>query len=120
MMRPMPWVPSVLWTACLLAACGGTSQVAPVSTSPGAAAGTAIAAGAVWIAGGGCRLQGCGYGAYCDRNTGLCVAHTCAKGCPSGTVCNEGLNRCQDAPPPRTPNDFLPQDNKLAQPPGAR
>ncbi len=80
---------------------------------------TAIAAGTLWIAGGGCRLQGCPYGSYCNDKTGYCDVRKCELGCPDGTVCNEGLGRCQAAPPPATPNDFLPQDDKIRNPPGS-
>lgn len=88
----------------------------------GSAAGagiTAAAAGVLWAAGGGCRLQGCPYGTYCNEKTGFCEVRKCAQGCPDGTVCNEGLDRCQAAPPARAPSDFLPQDNKIQNPPGS-
>ena len=100
--------------------CGGPSNVgAPGNTgaNAGAAVGNAAAAGVLWAAGGGCRLQGCPYGTYCDRESGLCEVKKCSEGCPEGTVCNEGLDRCQGAPPPRTPSDRLPQDD-VRNPPG--
>jgi len=92
--------------------CGGMTQSGPTSANPGAAVGTAAAAAVVFAVAGGCRLQGCPYGSFCNASTGFCVAQTCAAGCPTGKVCNEGLNRCQDAPRPKTPTDALPQDNK--------
>src|SRR5688572_8458815 len=87
--------------AALLAAlsCGPAST--PLETgglSSGQAAGavviTAIAAGTLWLAGGGCRLQGCPYGSYCNKETGYCDVRKCEDGCPDGTICNEGLGRC--------------------------
>lgn len=107
--------------AGLLAACGGAQNVQPgngVATNAAGAAITAAAAGAVWAAGGGCRVQDCPYGTFCDQKSGYCKVRKCSEGCPDGTVCNEGLDRCQAAPPPRAPNDFLPQDNKVTNPPG--
>ena len=59
----------------------------------------------------GCRIQGCGYGAYCNAQ-GYCEERECSKGCPEGTTCNEGLNRCQSPPPPRQKGDRLPTDDK--------
>ena len=82
----------------------------------GAAVVTAVAAGTLWTAAGGCRLQGCPYGSYCNQETGYCDMRKCEQGCPSGTVCNEGLHRCQAPPPPRTPTDYLPQDDRRLPP----
>jgi hypothetical protein len=100
--------------------CAGANQAGPnapsATTSAAGAGGTAAAAAVLWVAGGGCKLQGCPYGSFCNKDTGLCEAKRCSEGCPDGTVCNEGLDRCQMAPPPSTPNDFLPQDSKLAPP----
>jgi hypothetical protein len=68
----------------------------------------------------GCKLQNnCGYGAYCNHDTGFCVVRKCSEGCPGNAVCNEGLDRCQDPPPPRTPSDQLPQDSKINNLPGS-
>lgn len=86
----------------------------------GLAVATAIAAGTLWAAGGGCRLQGCPYGSYCNQKSTFCDVRKCGEGCPEGTVCNEGLGRCQAPPPASPPNDFLPQDNKANLPPGTR
>lgn len=91
----------------------------PVGNAGGAAI-TAAAAGVVWAVGGGCRLQGCPYGTFCNGTSGFCVVKKCSEGCPSGTICNEGLDRCQAAPPPQTPNDFLPQDDRTRIQPGMR
>ena len=77
---------------------------------------TAIAAGALWAVGGGCRLQGCPYGSYCNQTNGFCEVRKCSEGCPDDTICNEGLDRCQVAPPPNPPTDFLPEDNLLLRP----
>lgn len=80
------------------------------------AASTAAIAGAAWIAGGGCKLQGCPYGSYCNEKSGYCEVRTCSEGCPEGTVCNEGLDRCQVAPPAQAPSDRLPMDDKRNPP----
>ena len=101
--------------------CGGPQPVEPgtsVGTNAAGAGITAAAAGVVWAAGGGCRLQGCPYGSYCDQKSGLCEVRKCSEGCPDGTVCNEGLNRCQAHAPASPPSDRLPQDDKIANPPG--
>jgi hypothetical protein len=74
-----------------LSGCGGSQ---PPSTLEGASQGqiaagaavTAIAAGAMWAAGGGCRLQGCPYGSYCNQKTGFCDVRRCNEGCPDGTI----------------------------------
>jgi hypothetical protein len=114
----------VLWAllAAGAQACGPSSTPPPVNATQGQVAGgavvTAVAAGTLWLAGGGCRLQGCPYGSYCNQKTGYCDVRKCELGCPDGTVCNEGLGRCQAPPPPSTPNDFLPQDNAIKRPPG--
>lgn len=113
------------WMVLVLGACAGSQTVGPgldPATNTGNAGGavaTAAAAAAIWAAGGGCKLQGCPYGSYCNHKTGFCDVRKCSDvgGCPDGTVCNEGLDRCQAAPPPNTPNDFLPQDS-VTHPPG--
>lgn len=109
------WLWVALGTAC------ATSVPPPATAAGGAAAGAAVTAGAaavIWAVGGGCRLQGCPYGSFCNRKSGFCEVRTCAQGCPEGTVCNEGLDRCQAPSPPQTPNDFLPQDDAIQNPPG--
>jgi len=107
-----------LWGGC------GQQQVPPQqggqSGSAAGAAITAAAAGTLWVAGGGCRLQGCPYGSYCNQKSAFCDVRSCADGCPEGTVCNEGLGRCQEPARASPPNDFLPQDNKANLPPGTR
>lgn len=98
---------------CAASACGGSNPT-PAGSQTANASGalvTAIAAGAVWAAGGGCRMQGCPYGSYCNRKSGFCEVRKCSQGCPEDTICNEGLGRCQAPPPPNPPNDFLPEDN---------
>ncbi|MET0344351.1 MAG: hypothetical protein ABW252_25285 [Polyangiales bacterium] len=104
------------------AGCGGASPNVTDGTTSSASTGGAIAtaavAGILWAGGGGCRLQGCPYGTYCDQKSGFCEVKKCSEGCPSGTVCNEGLDRCQMPGPPNTPNDRLPQDDKIRNPPG--
>lgn len=117
---------AVLGAYLLLLGCGSSQGSDPFAVGQGSsgaenAAGagiTAAAAGVAWAVGGGCRLQGCPYGTYCDETTGFCQVRKCSEGCPGGTVCNEGLDRCQAVPPARNPTDLLPQDNKVANPPG--
>lgn len=84
----------------------------------GGAAATAGVAAVVFAVGGGCKLQGCPYGSYCNADSGFCDVRKCTdpSGCPPGTICNEGMNRCQAPGPPSTPNDFLPQDSAAAPP----
>ena len=98
---------------------GNAGQTAAYSNNANmaGAALTAVAAGVVWAAGGGCRLQGCPYGSFCNEDSGFCDVRRCSQGCPPDTVCNEGLDRCQMRPPPQTPTDRLPQDDKLLNPP---
>jgi hypothetical protein len=108
-----PWCRS-LFLLCVLAGCGPRAQPREPGPNNGGV-GVAQALGVV----AGCKLQNnCGYGAYCNHETGFCVVRKCTEGCPSNTVCNEGLDRCQDAPPPRTPSDRLPQDEKIQVLPG--
>jgi hypothetical protein len=99
--------------SCGPSAVGGQNAAYSNSANMAGAALTAVAAGVVWAAGGGCRLQGCPYGSYCNQDSGFCDVRRCEMGCPRDTVCNEGLNRCQVQPPAKSPNDLLPQDNKL-------
>jgi hypothetical protein len=119
-MRQLRALVSLCW-ALSVSSCGGSSQIPQGQTVPAAQGGeaalTAVAAGVIWAAGGGCRLQGCPYGSFCNNDSGFCQVKKCSEGCPAMTVCNEGLDRCQAAPPARVPNDFLPQDNKIANPP---
>lgn len=112
------WLWVVLSCAVLGGSCARSASGEPGTSSAGAAAGTAGAAAVLSVVGG-CKLQNnCPYGSFCNHDTGFCVTRTCAEGCPSNAVCNEGLNRCQDPAPPRTPTDKLPQDDKLQNTPG--
>jgi hypothetical protein len=98
----------------LMFACGGHTSALNDGSNEADYAGaavTATAAAAMWVAGGGCKLQGCPYGSYCNEKSGYCDVKKCSEGCPVGTVCNEGLDRCQVAPPPQVPSDQLPQDD---------
>ncbi len=121
-MRPRSALFGIWALAVEILGCGG-AQTAPPGTAAGTnAAGTAItaaAAGVAWVAGGGCRLQGCPYGSYCNQESGYCEVRRCSLGCPNGTVCNEGLDRCQAPAPASPPTDRLPQDDKIGNPPGA-
>lgn len=102
----------------LATGCTGTrSSTDPAVGNTGGAIITAVAAGTLWAAAGGCKLQGCPYGTYCDKKSGFCEVHKCSEGCPEGTVCNEGLDRCQAPGPGNMPNDRLPQDDKVRNPP---
>lgn len=107
--------------ALLVAGCGAApsapSVVGSQSVAYTGAAITAVAAGVLWAVGGGCKLQGCPYGSYCNQKTGFCDVRKCSEGCPALTVCNEGLGRCQAPPPANPPTDFLPEDNLLQRPP---
>jgi hypothetical protein len=104
--------------ASLSLGCAGSAPTPAGSQSVNATGAlvTAIAAGALWAVGGGCRLQGCPYGSYCNQKNGFCEVRKCSEGCPDDTICNEGLDRCQVAPPPNPPTDFLPEDNLLLRP----
>ena len=91
--------------------CGGCGGADSQQAAAGAAITTAIAAG-TWVVAGGCKLQGCSYGAYCDEASGLCVAESCSEGCPLGKHCNEDIDRCEDLPNVRIGNgsNLPPQD----------
>src|SRR5690349_13123256 len=96
--------PRVTLAAALLlaiASCGGAPSAATFTGSQSVAytgaAITAVAAGVLWAVGGGCKLQGCPYGSYCNQKTGFCDVRKCSEGCPDFTICNEGLGRCQAA-----------------------
>ncbi len=96
----------------LQAACGGaTAQTSGAALGAGAA-GNVVVGAAMWALGKGCNMQGCPYGSYCNHESGFCDTRRCQDGCPESTACNEGLNRCQDPPPPSVPNDFLPSDSQ--------
>jgi len=104
---------ALCWAIWLGPGCAGSGNTASWNSGSSSAAVTTAAVAAVAQVSTGCKFQGCPYGSYCNTNTGYCEAKTCNQGCPANTVCNEGLNRCQAPPPPKTPNDFLPQDNRL-------
>jgi hypothetical protein len=112
------WLARVLPVALLVGSCARSASGEPGTSNAAAAAGTAGAAAVLSVVGG-CKLQNnCPYGSFCNHDTGFCVTRTCAEGCPGNTVCNEGLNRCQDPPPARPPSDRLPQDDKIQYMPG--
>jgi len=115
---PFSWVVFVA-VGCSARQVGPSGPGEKTAVTAAGAGVTAAAAGVVWAAGGGCRLQGCPYGSYCNQDTGLCDVKKCSEGCPSGTVCNEGLDRCQAPAPASTPNDRLPQDDLIRNPPGS-
>src|SRR4051794_30610654 len=97
------------WAIWGSAACGSGNQ-ATMSSGSAAGAITTVAVAAVAQGTAGCNFQGCPYGSYCNTKTRFCEVRKCVEGCPGNTICNEGLNLCQAPPPPKTPNDFLPQD----------
>ena len=90
----------------------GTLEKKKVEREGGLLTLLATAAATLWAVGGGCKLQGCPYGSYCDKKSGFCDTRTCGEGCQSNTSCNEGLDRCQDPAPASPPNDFLPSDQQ--------
>lgn len=104
------WRVAATLLACVASSCGGATSSASNTAVAGGAVANATMAAAMWAVGGGCKLQGCPYGSYCNKNTGFCDTRRCSDGCPEGTVCNEGLNRCQGPQPASPPNDFLPSD----------
>jgi hypothetical protein len=101
------------WAIWVSAGCASSGNTATYNSGSAGAAVTTAAVAAVAQVTTGCKFQGCPYGSYCNTKSGFCEARTCGEGCPGNTICNEGLDRCQAPPPPRTPNDFLPQDNRL-------
>ncbi len=63
-----------------------------------AAIGTGAAAGALWIAGGGCAIGGCRPPLVCNRRTGLCEHLPCGEGsgrCPDNMTCDERTKTCR-------------------------
>ena len=82
----------------------------PASASAGEAIATAVAAGVLWAAAGGCNLQGCPYGSFCEEKSGFCRVRKCSQGCPAMTTCNEGLDLCQAPPSAQAASGFLPQN----------
>jgi hypothetical protein len=104
-----------LFLLVVLTGCG--SRVQPNEPGAPSAGGPTVASTLGVVAG--CKLQNnCGYGSYCNHETGFCESRKCSQGCPGSTVCNEGLDRCQDPPPARTPSDRLPVDDKIQTLPG--
>ena len=77
--------------ASLFIAAAGLSCAAPLAT-------TAVAVGAAsyQVEHGGC-VAACTPGHQCNSATGLCEAIPCAKGCPAGQSCVQGLRapRCE-------------------------
>ncbi len=101
----------MFWAILVSSGCAG-QQSNMNSLSP-AGAGATVAVAVVAQAAVGCNFQGCPYGSFCNKETRFCEQRKCSAGCPDNTICNEGLNLCQAPPPPSTPNDFLPQDNRV-------
>ncbi len=63
-----------------------------------AAIGTGAAAGALWIAGGGCAIGGCRPPMVCNRRTGYCEHLPCGEGsgqCPDDLECDTRTRTCR-------------------------
>ncbi len=59
---------------------------------------TGVAAGAIWVAGGGCKVGGCHPTLVCNQSSGYCERPRCGEGsgrCPLGTECNSNTLRCE-------------------------
>lgn len=59
---------------------------------------TGVAAGALWVGGGGCKVAGCRPPMVCNERSGLCESPRCGEGygrCPLGMECNFGKRRCE-------------------------
>lgn len=65
---------------------------------PTEAAVTAVAAGALWAGGGGCKIAGCRYPLVCNQGSELCEYMPCGENasvCPAGTVCESTTQTCR-------------------------
>jgi hypothetical protein len=88
------------WAGCTSQLyCDNTSPTSPCVRAGGApeAAITAAAAGAVWVAGGGCAVAGCQHPLVCNEGTGLCEHPRCGehRDCPSGMRCDHQTSTCE-------------------------
>jgi len=65
---------------------------------PTEAAVTAVAAGALWAGGGGCKINGCRYPLVCNQGSGFCEYMPCGENasiCPAGTTCERTSQTCR-------------------------
>jgi hypothetical protein len=65
---------------------------------PTEAAVTAVAAGALWAGGGGCKIAGCRHPLVCNQGSELCEYLPCGENksvCPAGTRCEPTSQTCR-------------------------
>lgn len=65
---------------------------------PTEAAVTAVAAGALWAGGGGCKIAGCRHPLVCNPGSELCEYLPCGENksvCPAGTICEPTTQTCR-------------------------
>lgn len=65
---------------------------------PTEAAVTAVAAGALWAGGGGCKIAGCRHPLVCNPGSELCEYLRCGENksvCPAGTICEPTTQTCR-------------------------
>lgn len=65
---------------------------------PTEAAVTAVAAGALWAGGGGCKIAGCRHPLVCNPGSELCEYLRCGENasvCPAGTICEPNTQTCR-------------------------
>jgi len=88
-----------VWVGCVSQVYCPQDPTAPCAVSGGApeAAVTAAAAGAVWVAGGGCAVAGCKYPMVCNEGSGLCEHPRCGehRDCPAGMRCDQTTQVCE-------------------------
>jgi hypothetical protein len=101
---------SMLTRACLwliaatpLAACatplGTAAPTVPSDKMPVVAGAAAGGAAVLWVAAGGCKLQGCVHGYVCNERTEVCDPAPCgAAGCAVGLRCDPTQGSCVPAP----------------------
>lgn len=103
--RLVSWTSSVL-VVLVATACVSQFQCKEVegqekcvaTGGPKEAIGSGAAAGALWVAGGGCAVAGCHPPMYCNRKTGFCEHLTCGEGsggCPDGLSCDSRTHTCR-------------------------
>lgn len=76
----------------------GDRQCIGEGGGPSAAIATGVAAGALWVAGGGCKIAGCHPTLVCNVSSGFCERARCGEGrgaCLLGTRCNSRTHRCE-------------------------
>jgi hypothetical protein len=101
--RGRTWATLLLASAWLGVGCASqlvceTPSGACVNTGgPTEAAVTALAAGTLWAAGGGCAIAGCRYPLQCNQGSGLCEHLRCGehRDCPVSTSCDQSTYTCR-------------------------